>query len=226
MSPGGHLVTTAVACAAVQMSTGSVALTAGVAAGGFLIDLDHVLDYVLFERQRDLRPAAFLRYYLAGNPRLVVLLLHSYELLAALALAAWWTNLEGLWGYVLGAAALHLPLDIVFNGKVTGRNMVPFYSSVYRTRAGFRTSRLLDAGRIGAPDPRFWSAFFVGSVVSPRSARASSIASLASPSAAARPSLAPLGPARSHRSPRLRLRLALHHGPDDPGRELFLTDPA
>jgi hypothetical protein len=208
VSPGGHLVTTAVACAAVQMSTGSVALTAGVAAGGFLIDLDHVLDYVLFERQRDLRPAAFLRYYLAGNPRLVVLLLHSYELLAALALAAWWTNLEGLWGYVLGAAALHLPLDIVFNGKVTGRNMVPFYSSVYRTRAGFRTSRLLDAGRIGAPDPRFWSAFFVGSVVSSRSARASSIASLASPSAAARPSLAPLGPARSHRSPRLRLRLA------------------
>jgi hypothetical protein len=156
---------------------------------GFLIDVDHVLDYLAFERQRDLRPAAFLRYYLAGQTRVVVLLLHSYEVLAALALAAWWTNLEGLWGYVLGAAALHLPLDIVFNGKVAGRNMVPFYSVIYRARAGFRTSRLIDGGRIGTPDPRFWSAFFVGSV-----ARDSS--------------------------------LALHHGADDPGRELFLSDAA
>ena len=132
MSPGGHLVTTALACAAVQTVTGSAALTAGVAAGGFLIDLDHVLDYVAFERQRDLRPAAFLRYYVTGRTRTVVLLLHSYEVLAALGLAAWASNLEWLWGYVLGAAALHLPLDIVFNGKVAGRNMVPFYSSVYR----------------------------------------------------------------------------------------------
>jgi hypothetical protein len=164
VSPGGHLVTTAVACAAVQACTGSTALTAGVAAGGFLIDLDHVLDYVAFERQRDLRPAAFLRYYLAGRTRTVVLLLHSYEVLALLALAAWASNLEWLWGYVLGAAALHLPLDIVFNGKVAGRNMVPVYSLVYRGRVGFRTARLLDTRRLAPPPSRFWRAFFVGSV--------------------------------------------------------------
>src|SRR5512134_2091490 len=40
VSPGGHLVTTAIACTAVQVATGSAALAAGVAAGGFLIDLD------------------------------------------------------------------------------------------------------------------------------------------------------------------------------------------
>jgi len=165
VSPGGHLVTTAVACAAVQAATGSAALTAGVAAGGFLIDLDHVLDYVAFERQRDLRPAAFLRYYLAGRTRTVVLFLHSYEVLALLAFSAWAWNLTWLWGYVLGAAALHLPLDIVFNGKVAGRNMVPFYSLAYRARAGFQTMRLLDTRRLAAPPSRFWSAFFVGSVV-------------------------------------------------------------
>ncbi|HET6368304.1 MAG TPA: hypothetical protein VFG27_13795, partial [Pseudomonadales bacterium] len=79
-----------------------------------------------------------------------------------LALAAWSWNLEWLWGYVLGAAALHLPLDIVFNGKVAGRNMVPFYSLVYRGRADFRTERLLDTRRLAAPPSRFWSAFFVG----------------------------------------------------------------
>jgi membrane-bound metal-dependent hydrolase YbcI (DUF457 family) len=167
VSPGGHLVTTAIACAAVQTATGSAALTAGVAAGGFLIDLDHVLDYIAFERRRDLRPAAFLRYYLAGRTRTVVLLLHSYEILALLALAAWAWNLEKLWGYVLGAAALHLPLDIVFNGKVAGRNMVPFYSFAYRWRSGFRTERLLDIGRLAPPPARFWSAFFVGAVTKP-----------------------------------------------------------
>src|SRR4029453_4195202 len=83
------------------------------------------------------RPARFPRYYLAGRTRTVVLLLHSYEVLALLALAAWGWNFTWLSGYVLGAAALHLPLDIVFNGKVAGRNMVPFYSLVYRGRAGF-----------------------------------------------------------------------------------------
>ena len=170
MSPGGHLVTPAIACAAVQAATGSAALTAGVAAGGFQIDLDHVFDKVTFERQRDLRPAAFLRYYLAGRTRTVVLLLHSYEVLALLALAAWTWNFEGLWGYVLGAAALHLPLDIVFNGKVAGRNMVPFYSFIYRRRAGFRTERLLDLCRLGPPPSRFWSAFFVGAVTKPKPA--------------------------------------------------------
>src|SRR5262249_31008032 len=117
MSPGGHLVTTAIAGAAVYAATGSVALTAGLAAGGFLIDLDHVFDYVLFERQRDLRPSAFLRYYLEGRVRRVVLPLHSYELFAVLLLLAWTTNREWLWGYVLGMA-LHLPLDIVFNGRL------------------------------------------------------------------------------------------------------------
>src|SRR6266508_2297664 len=115
MSPGGHLVTTALACAAVYAGTGSAALTAGLAAGGFLIDLDHVFDYVVFERQRDLRPAAFLRHYLEGRVRRVVLPLHSYELLALLVLMAWLSNCEWLWGYGLGMA-LHLPLDIIFNG--------------------------------------------------------------------------------------------------------------
>ncbi len=66
---------------------------------------------------------------------------------------------------MLGAAALHLPLDIVFNGKTAGRNMVPFYSLAYRARAGFRTARLLSTGHLAPPSSRFWSAFFVGAVV-------------------------------------------------------------
>ncbi|OGK88781.1 MAG: hypothetical protein A2X52_04065 [Candidatus Rokubacteria bacterium GWC2_70_16] len=163
MSPGGHLVTTALACGAVHALTGSPALTAGLAAGGFLIDVDHAVDYVLVEGRRDLRPSAFLRYYLGGEARRVVLALHSYELLALLALLAWVTNSELGWGYVLGML-LHLPLDIVFNGKLVSRSLVPFYSLAYRWRAGFLTSRLVGGYAIAPSSPEFWDAFFQGAV--------------------------------------------------------------
>ena len=142
MSPGGHLVTTALTCARVYALTGSAALVAGVIAGGFLIDVDHVLDYVVVEGQRDLRPSAFLRYYSEQRMRRVTLVLHSYELFALLVALAWLTNWVPLWGYVLGVT-LHLPLDIFFNGRMLSRNLVPFYSLAYRWRLGFRAGPLL-----------------------------------------------------------------------------------
>ncbi len=161
MSPGGHLVTTALACAGAYAATGSTALTLGLAAGGFLIDVDHVIDYVLFERQRNLSPAAFLRYYLDGKTQRVVLMLHSYELFALLAMLAWVTNSPWLWGWVLGMA-LHLPLDVVFNGKFATGGLVHFYSFAVRARAGFRAARFTDKSRLPALEDGFWIAFFRG----------------------------------------------------------------
>jgi hypothetical protein len=161
MSPGGHLVTTAATCAVVYAGTGSPALTAGLAAGGFLIDVDHVVDYVLFERQRDLRPGSFLRYYVNGRAQRVVLVLHSYELLVLLAAIAWGTGIEWLWGWVFGML-LHLPLDVIFNGKFASSGLVHFYSFIVRARAGFRADRFTDRARRPVPDDAFWSAFFKG----------------------------------------------------------------
>lgn len=159
ISPGGHLVTTAIACAAVYAGTESLAVTAGLAAGGFLIDVDHVVDYVLFERQRDLRPGSFLRYYLNGKAQRVVLVLHSYELLLLLAALAWYTNVDWLWGWVFGML-LHLPLDIVFNGKFASSGLVHFYSFIVRARAGFRADRFTDRARRPVSADSFLSAFF------------------------------------------------------------------
>jgi hypothetical protein len=161
MSPGGHLVTTAAACAVVYAGTGSPALTVGLAAGGFLIDVDHVVDYVLFERQRDLRPASFLRYYVNGRAERVVLVLHSYELLVLLAAIAWGTGIAWLWGWVFGMM-LHLPLDVIFNGKFASSGLIHFYSFIVRARAGFRADRFTDRARRPVPDGVFWSAFFKG----------------------------------------------------------------
>jgi hypothetical protein len=161
MSPGGHLVTTALACAAAYAGTGSVELAAGLAAGGFLIDLDHVFDYLVFERQRDLRPSAFVRYYLEGRCRRVVLLLHSYELFASLLLTAWLSHRDWLWGYVFGMA-LHLPLDIIFNGRLVPGGLVRFYSFACRARAGFLAERFADASRLAPLEEGFWVSFFMG----------------------------------------------------------------
>ena len=158
MSPGGHLITTALTCAGVYALTGSAALVAGVIAGGFLIDVDHVLDYVVVEGQRDLRPSAFLRYYSEQRMSRVALVLHSYELLALLVALAWVTNWVPLWGYVLGVT-LHLPLDIFFNGRMLSRNLVPFYSIAYRWRLGFRAGPLLGLA-IQRSAGSFWRSFF------------------------------------------------------------------
>jgi hypothetical protein len=162
MSPGGHLVTTALACGAVYGVTGSAPLTVGLAAGGFLIDVDHILDYVLFERRVPLTPGAFLRHYLEGHARRLVLVLHSWELLGLLALAAWALGSAWLAGYVLGMA-LHLPLDVFFNGRLTHTSLWPFYSFVYRWRRGFLRSRLVAQKPLARLHEGFWVSFFRGS---------------------------------------------------------------
>jgi hypothetical protein len=118
--------------------------------------------------------------------RRVVLPLHSYELLALLALLAWLSNREWLWGYVLGMA-LHLPLDIVFNGRLVPGGLVHFYSFVARARVGFLAERFADPGRLAPLDENFWLAFFRGARLKGAAAR------LAAP----RPSALPIARASS-----------------------------
>ena len=166
MSPGGHLVTTVAACAASVVLTrnlpmaDTVALASGIAVGGFLIDVDHAIDYVLVERQRNLRPSVFLNYYVEGRMHRTVLVLHSYELFAVLIAAMLWLNCLPLTGYVLGAL-MHLTLDLMFNAELTPRSIAAFYCFTYRAAHRFETVALL-----GSPDLRppsaFWTTFFAG----------------------------------------------------------------
>jgi hypothetical protein len=169
VSPGGHLVTSVAACATAAVVTGDWAVTAAIMVGGFLIDVDHAVDYVVFEQQRDLRPSAFMRYYLEGRARHVVLALHSYELFALLIAAAWWSDAAWLWGYLFGGL-MHLALDLTFNGELTTRSIAPVYSFAYRLAHGFDGPAML--GRVdAAPLPRgFWAAFFEGATPAGRRA--------------------------------------------------------
>ena len=104
---------------------------AGLAAGGFLIDVDHAVDYVLVEGGRDLRPGTFLRHYTEGRVRRTVLALHSWELFAVLVALAWTRGEPWLVGYLAGGL-MHLALDLVYNGRYTPHSIVLFYSFTYR----------------------------------------------------------------------------------------------
>src|SRR5262245_36312790 len=111
MMPGGHLATSIALSGVAYASTGSVEATAGCFAGGFLIDVDHYLDYLLFEKQwRRPGPRSFLRYYFKARPKRCVLPLHSAELMTVLFFVLSFHPWPLLVGYWFGAA-MHLIFD-------------------------------------------------------------------------------------------------------------------
>lgn len=142
MKPGGHLATAAALSGAGYAVTGSLELAAGCLAGGFLIDADHYLDYLIFEGQwRHPSPTDFLRYAFTYRYKKIVEPLHSFELVGLLALLALVWPRAALLGYIVGAL-LHITLDILVNGEHILRQPVLFYSFVYRACRGFSAARL------------------------------------------------------------------------------------
>ena len=109
-----------------------------------MIDVDHYVDYLVFEKQwKRPFPADFLRYYFTFQLKRVVLPLHSLELMAVLtAVAVLFAN-PLLMGYVIGAA-MHLIFDILVNGDFALKRKVLFYSFAYRAANGFRAADLMD----------------------------------------------------------------------------------
>lgn len=144
MMPGGHLATAAALGGVAYAATGSPETAAGCFAGGFLIDVDHYLDYLLFEKQwRRPSPVDFLRYYFKCSPRKLVLPLHSAEfmtfLLGVILLHPW----PLLVGYWVGAL-MHLTFDVLVNGDVALKRPVLFYFFSYRASYRFAAEHLLE----------------------------------------------------------------------------------
>src|SRR5262245_7760959 len=126
MMPGGHLATAAALSAAAYATTGSMPMAVGCFIGGFLIDVDHYIDYLVFEKQwRRPSPIDFLRYSFKSQLRFAVLPLHSLELMTLLTVVAVVAKNSLLIGYLLGAA-MHLLFDIVINGEYALRRPVLF----------------------------------------------------------------------------------------------------
>jgi hypothetical protein len=144
MMPGGHLATALTLGTATYYATGSTEAAAGAFAGGFLIDVDHYLDYIVFEKQwRRPGPVSFLRYYFTSRPRKLVLPLHSAELmtiLLAVILGHPWPLLVGYWV----GAAMHLIFDVLVNGECGLKRPVMFYVFAYRASQRFAAENLLN----------------------------------------------------------------------------------
>lgn len=144
MMPGGHLATSFLLGSAAYAYTRSAPLAAGCMLGGFLIDFDHYLDYLIFERQwRRPSPASFLRYYFTYKAQKMVLPLHSLELMTLLAGIAAFQPHPILIGYWIGAA-MHLLFDMLINGGHVLKRPVLFYLFGYRAFHRFRLKMLLD----------------------------------------------------------------------------------
>ena len=144
MMPGGHLATALALGGTAYAATGSVETAAGCFAGGFLIDVDHYLDYLLFEKQwRRPGPLSFLKYYFSNSPRRLVLPLHSIELMTVLFAAILVQPVPLLVGYWFGAA-MHLTFDMLVNGEYALKRVVLFYFFAYRARQRFAAERLMD----------------------------------------------------------------------------------
>ena len=148
--PGGHLATALTLGTATYYATGSPEAAAGAFAGGFLIDVDHYLDYLVFEKQwRRPGPVSFLRYYFTNRPRKLVLPLHSMELMTVLLAAILvhpWLLLVGYWV----GAAMHLTFDILVNGEVGLTRPFAFYVFSYRFSKRFAAENLVNDVNISA----------------------------------------------------------------------------
>ncbi|HLH32293.1 MAG TPA: hypothetical protein VKY31_13900 [Terriglobia bacterium] len=145
MMPGGHLATSIALGGVAYASTGSIEVATGCFVGGFLIDVDHYLDYLFFEKQwRRPSPLSFLRYYFSFCPKKLVLPLHSAEFMAILLsfiLRHPWPLLVGYWV----GALMHLIFDVLVNGDVGLERPVLFYFFSYRARYRFAAEHFIRA---------------------------------------------------------------------------------
>lgn len=125
--------------AAFSMGTGflgwalsrSWGLTLGIMMGGVIIDLDHLVDYIVHYGWRlDIR--RFFRASYCGEYERALLFLHAWELWLLVGCAALIFPRQWLAGLALGWG-LHLLLDQVMNRPVPGA-----YSLIYRWKRRFR----------------------------------------------------------------------------------------
>lgn len=142
MRPINHAIATAAIGIPVLIGTRSPALAACFAVPCLLIDVDHLLDFVIWEK----KPLNFKRFFKEGVPRTwprMLYILHGYEWVALLGVAAWRTGSPELTAVALGWFS-HIILDDVgnrFSSNPT-RIKLPFYFVLFRLSRGFKRERV------------------------------------------------------------------------------------
>ena len=117
MTPSHHAIISLVVAVPVYAFTRSWSTSVGVFLGGTVIDIDHWFDY-LREGDNKFDYRAFVAYCHQQGFRRLILVFHSYELLALGALASYHWNFPPVVVGTLAGMGLHLILDQVANRAV------------------------------------------------------------------------------------------------------------
>jgi hypothetical protein len=122
--------------------TDSVTAAALFAVAAVAIDVDHAVDYLLWNKS----PLSLAGFFEPGSllkADYLVFFLHSYEWVLALALLSWWTGSPEILAVTSGFG-LHLLMDEAGNRLPAGptRIKLPFYFIIYRVQMGFRIEKM------------------------------------------------------------------------------------
>lgn len=142
MSPVGHLIGSVLAGGAVSAATGRFDVGVACVLAGILIDLDHFIDYFWYEGLRlDLRD--FQRACEETRFDKTLLVLHSWELLAAAWGLSLWVFPNPVFRGIIVGLSLHMVCDQLRNE--------PFPLAYF---LGYRAAVRFDAARIFKPAAR------------------------------------------------------------------------
>ena len=136
MKPAAHVITSAAAGSAAYFCTNSLTVALTCLLSGIFIDLDHLLDFLVFEKN-PFNLKAFLSWCYQIKGRKAYLVLHSYELYLLLLITASLFPGAIFTGLLLGVG-LHLFLDQVGNKNLHKY----FYFLTYRYKVNFQNTVL------------------------------------------------------------------------------------
>jgi len=134
MTPAYHVASSALLAGGIGAGTGRWDAAAAAFITGVFVDVDHFVDY-LFAPGRKWSFSHFWVTFHETRLKYAVLFLHSWELLAAVLLAAIITGKAWIWGIAMGGS-LHMIVDLFGNWTVAG------YSLCYRASQRFRPEKL------------------------------------------------------------------------------------
>jgi hypothetical protein len=131
LKPVAHLTASAVVSTLIYAATRSMPVTVVSFFSGFLLDIDHFIDYI---REYGLRVSRkeFFRVYYETRFEKLLLLFHAWELVPGLLLLAWLSGWNEVMLGLLAGIFHHMVLDQVGNG-FTARG----YFFIYRAAKRF-----------------------------------------------------------------------------------------
>jgi hypothetical protein len=137
-----HMIASAVAGSAAYKMTGSPQMASALFLGGVLIDLDHILDYVILAKERHTVRNFFSWFHDIRWQRIIVVL-HSYEFYALFLLLAFWVKNDILTGLAIGTG-LHLLMDQFGNIRLSNgvRLSSRFYFLAFRYLSDFELKKM------------------------------------------------------------------------------------